>query len=77
MYTYCRFLDAEMAMLLYTADYVKHKFVYWLTGDYAIKGNGEISEIDYRCKMGVVSVLEGNDLNIKLGHEIIEMKLRF
>lgn len=77
MYAYCRFWDAEKAMLLYPGDYTENKFMSYLTDDYSKKDEDETSEIDHQCKMGFVSVLEGHNLNKELGHEIIEMILRF
>ncbi|GAL00790.1 hypothetical protein JCM19314_1827 [Nonlabens ulvanivorans] len=77
MYTYCRFWDAEKAMLLYPGDYTENKFMSYLTDDYSKQDNDEPSEIDHQCKMGgFVSVLQrDNSLNDMLGHEIIEMVL--
>ncbi|EAS19376.1 conserved hypothetical protein [Flavobacteria bacterium BBFL7] len=76
MYTYCRFWDAEKAMLLYPGDYTENKFMSYLTDDYSKQDNDETSEIDHQCKMGFVSVLQrDNNLNDMLGHEIIEMVL--
>ncbi|WP_282068231.1 McrC family protein [Olleya namhaensis] len=60
MYTYCRFWDAEKAMLLYPGDYAENKFKSYLTDDYSKHTSDETSEIDHQCKMGFVSVLDDN-----------------
>lgn len=76
MYTYCRFWDAEKAMLLYPGNYTENKFMSYLTDDYSKQNDDGTFEIDHQCKMGFVSVLQrDNNLNDMLGHEIIEMVL--
>ncbi|GAK95503.1 hypothetical protein JCM19294_2285 [Nonlabens tegetincola] len=78
MYTYCRFWDAERAMLLYPGNYSENKFKAYLTDDYSMGDNNNSLEIQHHCKMGFISVLGGDgSLNESLGQEIIEMVLEF
>ncbi|MWW23150.1 McrC family protein [Algibacter lectus] len=74
MYTYCRFWDAEKAMLLYPGDYAENKFKSYLTDDYSKHENDEASDIDHQCKMGFVSVLgEEGELDKDIGNKIIKL----
>ncbi len=74
MYTYCRFWNAEKALLLYPGDYAENKFKSYLTDDYSKHENDEASYIDHQCKMGFVSVLDGeNQLNKNLGVETVNL----
>ncbi len=62
MYAYCRFWDAEKAVLLYPGEISENKFKSYKTDDYVIDFENNPSEIDHQCKMGFVSVIdvEGN-----------------
>lgn len=62
MYTYCRFWDAEKAVLLYPGATSQNQFKSYLTDDYSSHNNDMPKEMDHQCKMGFVSVLdeEGN-----------------
>lgn len=75
MYTYCRFWDAEKAMLLYPGDYAENKFKSYLTDDYSKHEKGEASDIDHQCKMGFVSVLdkESKEINTCIGKSILDL----
>ncbi|QRM90777.1 restriction endonuclease [Lacinutrix sp. WUR7] len=74
MYTYCRFWDAEKAMLLYPGDYAENKFKSYLTDDYSKHVSDETSEIDHQCKMGFVSVLDGDgSLDNSIGKSILQI----
>lgn len=74
MYTYCRFWDAEKAMLLYPGDYAENKFKSYLTDDYSKLTSDETSEIDHQCKMGFVSVLGDNGyLDSNIGKTILQI----
>lgn len=73
MYTYCRFWDAEKAILLYPGNYTENKFKSYLTDDYSKHNKGEASYIDHQCKMGFVSVLdEKNELDTSIGKRVLE-----
>jgi len=74
MYTYCRFWDANKALLLYPGDSVENKFKPYLTDDYCAKGDEIYNEITHQCKMGYVSVLnEKNELDPEIGKRILEV----
>ena len=74
MYTYCRFWDAEKAMLLYPGDYTENRFKKYETDDYSKHTNYEATEIDHQCKMGFVSVLdEKNELSKTIGYSILSL----
>ena len=74
MYTYCRFWNAEKALLLYPGDYAENKFKSYLTDDYSKHENDEASYIDHQCKMGFVSVLDaGGGLDEFIGAAILKM----
>jgi 5-methylcytosine-specific restriction enzyme subunit McrC len=62
MYAYCRFWDAEKAILLYPGETSENKFKSYKTDDYSLNLENNPKEIDHQCKMGFVSVLdkEGN-----------------
>ena len=62
MYAYCRFWDAEKAVLLYPGKTTENKFKSYQTDDYSIHRSAKLEEMDHKCKMGFVSVLdtEGN-----------------
>jgi 5-methylcytosine-specific restriction enzyme subunit McrC len=73
MYIYCRFWDAEKAMLLYPGYYAENKFKSYLTDDYSKHKNDEASYTDHQCKMGFVSVLgEDGELDRDIGNSIIQ-----
>jgi 5-methylcytosine-specific restriction enzyme subunit McrC len=73
MYTYCRFWNAEKAMLLYPGDFKENNFQSFKTDDYSfIDSEAEI--IDHQCKMGFISVLNSkNELDENIGTKIIEL----
>jgi 5-methylcytosine-specific restriction enzyme subunit McrC len=73
MYAYCRFWDAEKAMLLYPGGKSENKFRPYLTDDYSKDNNANHTEIDHQCKMGFVEVMKGEELNSKLGLEILAL----
>ena len=74
IYTYCRFWNAEKAMLLYPGKSNKNEFKSYLTDDYSLNVNNLTQEIDHQCKMGMVSVLNSeNKLNKNLGAEILSL----
>jgi len=72
IYAYCRYWDAEKAMLLYPGEKTVQSFKKYKTDDFQ-KKDGEFVEIDHYCKMGFVQVMDGNVLNDNLGMEILEM----
>ncbi|WP_218599213.1 McrC family protein [Polaribacter sp. NJDZ03] len=65
MYAYCRFWDAEKAVLLYPGETSENKFKSYQTDDYSLDYNKYSQKIKHQCKMGYVSVLdtEGNFRN--------------
>ncbi|QNK78665.1 restriction endonuclease [Winogradskyella sp. PAMC22761] len=74
MYSYCRFWDAEKAMLLYPGDASENKFKSYLTDDYLKVHEDEHSRIDHQCKMGFVSVLDdANTLNTDIAKRILDL----
>ena len=74
IYTYCRFWDAQRAMLLYPGETSENKFKSFLTDDYSKHINDGASEIDHQCKMGFVSVFNtDNEFNGNIGNQIVEM----
>ncbi|MDX1279192.1 5-methylcytosine restriction system specificity protein McrC [Oceanihabitans sediminis] len=74
MYAYCRFWNAEKAMLLYPGDFKTNRFQVFETDDYSV-GQAGILKIDHQCKMGFVSVLneENNDLDSEIGEIILKL----
>ena len=74
MYAYCRFWNAEKAMLLYPGDFKTNMFQVFETDDYSV-GQAGILKIDHQCKMGFVSVLneENNDLDSEIGEIILKL----
>ena len=74
MYTYCRFWDAEKAMLLYPGNLAENRFKKYETDDYSKHENDEASRIKHQCKMGFVSVLDiNNNLNENIGLVILDL----
>jgi 5-methylcytosine-specific restriction enzyme subunit McrC len=73
MYTYCRFWNAEKALLLYPGNYSENKFKSYQTDDYSKYTSEEALEIDHQCKMGFVEVMKNNELNPNLGIEILAL----
>jgi 5-methylcytosine-specific restriction enzyme subunit McrC len=73
MYTYCRFWDAEKALLLYPGERSENTFKRYLTEDYLKDSTGNHNEIEHQCKMGFVEVMKGNELNPDLGFEILNL----
>jgi 5-methylcytosine-specific restriction enzyme subunit McrC len=58
MYAYCRFWDAEKALLFYPGDLRENSFKSYLTYDYVLDQKENHSQIEHQCKMGFVSALE-------------------
>jgi 5-methylcytosine-specific restriction enzyme subunit McrC len=73
MYAYCRFWDAEKALLLYPGEQSENKFRSYLTDDYSKDDNANHTEIDHQCKMGFVEVMKEKALNLNLGVEILSL----
>ncbi|WP_239779951.1 McrC family protein [Tenacibaculum finnmarkense] len=73
MYSYCRFWNAEKALLLYPGENKNNSFKSFETDDYSIYEN-ETQQINHQCKMGFVSVLDENDdLNDSIGIEVLKI----
>ena len=62
MYAYCRFWNAEKALLLYPGETSENKFKSYKTDDYSLNLENNPLKIDHECKMGFISALdnEGN-----------------
>ena len=74
MYTYCRFWDAEKAMLLYPGELRENKFQTFKTEDYSTNELEEAEKIKHQCKMGFVSVLDSNNnLDLNIGEKILKL----
>jgi 5-methylcytosine-specific restriction enzyme subunit McrC len=71
MYAYCRFWNAEKALLLYPGDAKGNHFKSYLTDDYGLDEEENHSQIKHQCKMGFVSVLEGEELDENLGEKVL------
>jgi len=74
MYAYCRFWDAEKALLLYPGEYDSPEFKAFKTDDFHFYKQ-EIKPIDHSCKMGYVSVLSPTEegLDEEIGHKILSL----
>ncbi|CAL2105666.1 5-methylcytosine-specific restriction enzyme subunit McrC [Tenacibaculum sp. 190524A02b] len=68
MYAYGRFWGAEKTLLLYPGQNRKNEFKKFETIDCI---NGQ--EMKHQCKIGFVSVLEGDSLSKKIGKQILEL----
>ncbi|WP_405293742.1 McrC family protein [Algibacter sp. Ld11] len=74
MYTYCRFWDAEKAMLLYPGDYSENRFKKFETDDYSLDQENTHNEMNHQCKMGFVSVLDAEgELDELIGAAILKL----
>lgn len=73
MYAYCRFWDAERAMLLYPGDSIENKFKPYLTVDYHKDDMDNYNDIEHQCKMGFVSVFKNGELDDNLGKTILKL----
>jgi 5-methylcytosine-specific restriction enzyme subunit McrC len=73
MYTYCRFWDAEKAMLLYPGEVRGNYFKSYLTDDYVIDNEKNHNQIEHQCKMGFISVLQGENLRENLGEKVLSL----
>lgn len=74
MYTYCRFWDAEKAMLLYPGDYAENRFKKFETDDYSLDKESTHNEMNHQCKMGFVSVLDADGaLDLSIGERLMSM----
>ena len=74
MYAYCRFWNAEKALLLYSGIKANNTFNKYKTDDYADL-HGSVDEIDHLCKMGFVSVInqETGQLDDTIGTRVLEL----
>ena len=74
MYAYCRFWDAERAMLLYPGSFSENQFKSYLTDDYIKEHEDNHTIIDHRCKMGFVSIFdEEGDFNQLIGYDVLRL----
>jgi 5-methylcytosine-specific restriction enzyme subunit McrC len=74
MYTYCRFWDAEKALLLYPGYPRENSFEKYLTDDYSIDTKDNHILIKHQCKMGFGSVLDENgELDPLIGENILKI----
>lgn len=72
MYAYARFWKAEKVMLLYPGTNRNTEFRTFLTDDYW-NHDSEVKGIKHDCKMGFVSVLEGDKLDDNIGGKIFNI----
>ena len=74
MYAYCRFWNAEKALLLYPGTKTENSFKEYNTDDY-FKIEGGIGKISHLCKMGFVSVMNENtnQLDECMGEKILAL----
>lgn len=74
MYAYCRYWDAEKALLLYPGNKANNTFNKYKTDDYA-ELEGSVDEIHHYCKMGFVSVIneETDQLDETIGTRVLEL----
>ena len=74
MYAYCRFWDAEKALLLYPGETRKNRFIEYKTDDYS-SFEGGVGEINHYCKMGFVSVIDDDtgELDETIGQKVIDL----
>lgn len=73
MYTYCRFWDAQKAILLYPGKKGNQSFKSYKTDDYMKANNEAISELKHQCKMSFINVLdEHGNLSQDIGQNILE-----
>lgn len=72
MYAYCRFWNAERALLLYPGTNSENQFKSYLTDDYSKDHDDKHREIDHQCKMGFVSVLNGKQLSDDIGIDVLK-----
>lgn len=74
MYAYCRFWDAEKAILLYPGESRNNNFKTYLTDDYVIGEEEKKSKIEHQCKMEFVTVFdESGYLNERIGEDILRV----
>jgi len=74
MYAYCRFWDAEKALLLYPGVTIDNRFNKYKTDDY-FNGHDGIDEINHYCKMGFVSVIreDTGQLDESIGEKVLAL----
>ncbi len=74
MYAYCRFWDAEKALLLYPGETRKNRFIEYKTDDYS-SFEGGVGEINHYCKMGFVSVIDDDtgELDESIGKKVLAL----
>jgi len=71
MYTYCRFWDAEKAMLLYPGEIINNDFKEFKTLDFFDTENTP-TKVKHQCKMGFVSVLDADgELDEGIGRKVL------
>lgn len=73
VYTYCRFWDAEKAVLLYPGS-KSYNYLSYFTDDYSKVRNNTIS-INHQCKKGMINVFSESETNLNnnLGLEILKI----
>jgi 5-methylcytosine-specific restriction enzyme subunit McrC len=73
MYAYCRFWNAEKAMLLYPGASKKTSFKAFKTEDF-FRDNDHTTSIIHMCKSGFVSVLDDdNKLSDTIGKQVLDL----
>ncbi|MDC6350461.1 restriction endonuclease [Zeaxanthinibacter sp. PT1] len=72
MYAYCRFWNAEKAMLLYPGTPTNQSFKKYETDDYHKNGEEYPAQVEHACKLGFVSILNPNDqLDDMIGSKVL------
>ncbi|WP_066224988.1 McrC family protein [Formosa haliotis] len=74
MYTYCRFWNAEKALLLYPGNESNYEYQKFNTDDYCFIENEPLYKLKHECKMGFVSVVDENGgLNNNIGEIVLNI----
>ncbi|WP_255444083.1 McrC family protein [Robiginitalea sp. SC105] len=74
MYAYCRFWNADKALLLYPGKHVEKSFNPYRTDDF-FEVTESITRVNHQCKMGFVSVFktESDELDPEIGKRVLEL----
>ena len=74
IYAYCRYWSAEKGLLLYPGSPIENNFQSYEVEDYYLHQENETKEIKHQCKLGYVSVLDGNqELNKNIGRDVLKL----
>jgi len=74
MYAYCRFWNAQKALLLYPGKERKSEYEDYNTDDYHLLDDNSLSKVNHQCRMEFVSVLnEKGYLSTNFGERILAL----